>query len=150
MMTIAKVERITRGQVTVQSDGIPGRVQCWLSDGSGKVIACSDPFRKASDALDDLVKKHYADRREDAFRRQRWRCFHCGRIVPLECDHIKSRARGQRLDTIENLRGLCHDHHVAHTDNKMTPTIHPTVADEAKKEGWAWAGEAGGWIRTSQ
>ena len=51
----------------------------------------------------------YHERAREKHRQQGGLCAHCGR--PLggrgECDHIKSRARGQRDDRLSNLRIVC-------------------------------------------
>lgn len=49
--------------------------------------------------------------REAVFRRDNWRCVACGRLGPLECDHVRPLALGGAPWDPANLQSLCHDCH---------------------------------------
>lgn len=112
-MTINKVTRITGGlsieqlgrhtfKVTVHDDGWEDQVLTFSGITENR-------------ALHNLVEGVYAVRCERAMERDGWQCTEPGCETPrngLQCHHKVFRSHG-RLDTLENLRTLCLNHHEA-------------------------------------
>jgi len=65
--------------------------------------------RTRVEAIGDLVQKNLKRNCRIVFERQQWRCAHCGKVRPLQGDHIRPRGRAgaNRDDRISNLAGLC-------------------------------------------
>jgi hypothetical protein len=60
-----------------------------------------------------IIEWVYARNREQAMRRDSFRCVHCSSRQNLQCHHIVHRgiAGGNRDDRIENLQTLCQECH---------------------------------------
>lgn len=58
------------------------------------------------EVLGRLVDRIYRLRSREVMKRQGWRCWECGEVLPLQIDHRKPRSRG-RDDRMDNLRALC-------------------------------------------
>jgi hypothetical protein len=90
--------------------GVPFMLTCndWELDGRRFSTDLGPPskFDRQIRAFHELI---YHERAKAKHREQKGLCAHCQR--PLrnlgECDHIKSRARGQRDDSLSNLRIVC-------------------------------------------
>ncbi len=57
-----------------------------------------------------LSPEDYRRQRRQLFDNYDWRCANCGRILPLERDHIKKRSQGGG-DEYTNAQPLCHKCH---------------------------------------
>lgn len=67
-----------------------------------------------SEALENLVKANYRRVCEELAEEQGHRCANCAKFAPLSFHHIQHRSKG-RLDTKENIEGLCIDcHNIEH------------------------------------
>lgn len=53
-----------------------------------------------------VSKEDYLKQCEELFKKFGWRCANCGRILPLQRDHIKKRSQGGG-DEMENAQPLC-------------------------------------------
>lgn len=61
-------------------------------------------------ALEKLVDNNYKRVCAIVAQSQRYRCANCSTMVPLQFHHVEHRSKG-RVDTVENLVGLCQAHH---------------------------------------
>ena len=103
-MTLRSAERIIGRPIQIEQIGahqFAARSGGVTADGSTEAIA-----------IDMLLKQNYKLISQIVFEEQEWKCAACGKIKPLEIDHIIPRARG-RLDTRGNLRALCSSCHRA-------------------------------------
>jgi hypothetical protein len=91
-----------------------------------------------SATLSAVVEVLYKRTSRRVFEEQSFLCFVCGRLRPLQADHIHPRARG-RCDQRWNLRGVCAEDHQLITDNKLVdPQPHPKVLSAVQRHGWTW------------
>jgi hypothetical protein len=99
------MERINGMATYVQEDGLAVLA---VDPGTGEVVSGVCSFSFVDEAIERLIINVYQINSEIVRRRQKYRCIECGRLGPLEIDHHPvSRARGQRNDRLENLRGVC-------------------------------------------
>lgn len=53
-----------------------------------------------------LTRQEYLEQRQRVFENAGWRCERCGKIAPLQRDHIRKRSR-LGGDETENAQALC-------------------------------------------
>ena len=141
-MTATQASRITGLEIR-EIDGEYGRHVCYGAfEADGTEIARADSLHP-KDALNRLVGILYQRTSYRVMHEQGFRCFSCGRLVPLQIDHIKKRSHG-RDDTRLNLRAVgpeCHE--LRHGKNaELKP--HPKVLEAVKRHaGLIW--HDGGW-----
>ncbi len=80
---------------------------------------CNSWAPTKAQALSDLVFANYRRICWMVATQQRHRCASCRRQIPLQFHHKIHRARGQRLDTEENIEGLCVRCHGAEHGQKV-------------------------------
>lgn len=105
-MTRKQVEKIT-GLTLWIDDSITSECIYALQDDQGRAVVSRVGHKKDErKILKALVEDNYSRVRFLVARKQNFRCAECGRLGPLEADHIKPRSKG-RDDRIENLRMVC-------------------------------------------
>lgn len=106
-MTLRKAMRITGLDIVldVQENAMTAIAQ---RDGAEVARAAG---RDSDAALATLVQKLYDMNGEIVMTGGGWRCFYCGKIVPLQRHHNVGRSRGRRDDSVENLRPTCAECH---------------------------------------
>ena len=117
MMSIVKFARINGHTPTITRDLGMYSAKCECNCGEYLVILRTEPLRSVTLALERLLAMVLTEHSLIVMGNQGWKCLLCGRVAPLESDHIISRAQG-RDDRVINLRGLCNaDHRARHREN---------------------------------
>jgi len=140
-VTLRQAERITGLMAALSTRNGKGLYECNLYlEHQGEPPIVSGSGRLITEAIGIAVEANYKRVAGITFKEQGFRCFVCGAIRPLQCDHIKPRARG-RDDRRQNLRGVDATCHRKITDNVLKyPEPHPSVAKSMRDNGWAWQG----------
>jgi len=109
-MTPRQFEKITGHKAKIRRTHgyAEAETTCACSGKSIKIIVIQPTQDRA---LAQLLENIYGRHCRVVFGKQAWRCAECGRVAPLQADHIISRARGQRNDRVENLAGKCSECH---------------------------------------
>jgi 5-methylcytosine-specific restriction endonuclease McrA len=76
-----------------------------------------------------LSPEEYAKQRTELFEKYGWRCAKCGRLLPLQRDHIKKRSQGGG-DEDANAQPLC-------------PECHNSKDNVAKSKSYYWNAQTG-------
>lgn len=108
-------------------------------------LYCRSESNEPEEALEMLVDKCYRKTCTLVRLEQGYRCFRCGRIVPLENDHIVPRSHG-RNDRRENCRALCprcHEYRHGHPREDLVPSVEVVAA--VLGFGWEWGGTV--WLK---
>ena len=143
-MTRLRAERIIGCEIfLVEPNGLHGRT--WRAmDGDTEIARVTEPDDDW--AWEKLVRVMYDRRKLQAFEEQGWRCLVCSSHLPLTPHHIIPRARGQRLDTRENLTGICLQDHDDITQNRVKLVPNPHVLEAVfQTSGLRWTDN--GWVR---
>jgi 5-methylcytosine-specific restriction endonuclease McrA len=71
----------------------------------------SEPLKFGKSRRMRLSAEDYIKQRKALCERSDWRCEHCGRILPLQRDHIKKRSQlgGDEWENAQMLCARCHD-----------------------------------------
>lgn len=111
-MTRRRVSDIIQREVEVLSRS--GQVVAVAMDSGNEIFRATGKTEK--EALNGLLRINWKRVCREVWDKQKGCCLFCERFVPLEFDHIVTRAQ-QRRDTVENVRGLCtRDHRIRHGD----------------------------------
>lgn len=107
-MTFRNAEKITglSIQPAPQQDGYLAYVGF---DGEGIAVAAGRGLTSC-EALRRLVENNYAELCRRVWTKQEGKCWECGRFRPLSFHHVVHRSKG-RIDSEDNLRGLCQPCH---------------------------------------
>ena len=116
-MTKRQAERIMQLEVVQRPSG-PSSPDCFeaYDGGARKGIGfiVSGSGRTESEALANLVQANYRRVCEELAKEQQHRCANCAKRAPLSFHHKLHRSKG-RIDTKENLEGLCLEcHNIEH------------------------------------
>jgi nitrate/TMAO reductase-like tetraheme cytochrome c subunit len=114
-VTKNKAERIMQLEVhEVIAPGCPVTFQTYDTSGIGIGFIVSGSGQTESEALENIVKANYRRVCDELAKEQAHRCANCDKLAPLSFHHKQHRSKG-RLDTKQNLEGLCVDcHNIEH------------------------------------
>lgn len=145
-MSLTRAERISDCKISL-SETRGGEE--YIAIENGKEMARVPVLKpNHSIALGRLVDIVYQCRSTQVRMEQKYRCFCCGRLGPLEIDHIKKRSTFGRFDGRRNLRAMLPEcHRSRHFNPKQSPTPHPKIVEAMRSVGLVWGGEQVGWER---
>ena len=122
MLSEITFKRINGHTPRIHHDQFSGMwwAMCQCTCGKHPVEIQGGRERSVSAALERLRDAVLAEHGFIAIDSQGWQCAECGRVLPLQVDHIRSRAHG-RDDTVSNLRGVCAQDHARRHEHNIRP-----------------------------
>jgi hypothetical protein len=145
-MTVQKAERITGMRVSVRRM-TTGTYECSLFEAQEKDFPIvSGQGRTYPEAISRAIEANYRRISTRVMKEQGYACFVCGKLRPLQIDHIHARSTHGRNDRRENLRAVCADCHHKITNHILkSPEPHRSVLRFTVPGGLDWNGDLQQW-----